>query len=271
MNVHAKTDWERIAKLLWEEGMAIFPIDESLVEPARESFKQFLKRRDEKQDHADWCFQRPGEEEYDLGLIQRTGGKYDVKSFFHQDSVLTYGSDLMGQLTDKQDADFLIHNHVLLKSVNEAGRSLTRALEEQFGPQCSWNYSYCSRISMPYCTTTLRSLYYPEGPAQSGAKAHIDRSFLTIHLGDQGGKLQSLDTRGQWMDISPPTGWAVAFFGVKALWVTKGKKGPLKHRSLTIPGNDRFAFVHFGHVPIPGYTVTDAGDALDYWNSLQSK
>jgi isopenicillin N synthase-like dioxygenase len=267
MDVRTTTDWNRVAKVLWEEGVAIFPIDESLVEPAREGFKQFLKRRDEKQDHADWCFQRPGESEHDLGLIQRAGGEHDVKSFFHQDSVLTFDSHFVHQFTEPQDVHFLVSNHELLNHVSEAGRFLTKALQEQFGPQCSSAYSYCSRVSMPYCTTTLRSLYYPDGPAQSGAKAHIDRGFLTIHLGDQGGNLQMLINE-EWENISPPAGYAVAFFGVKALWVTKGKKGPLRHRSVTIPGHDRFAFVHFGHVPVLNYQVTDAQAALEYWNSL---
>jgi len=263
MSTHKKTNWNEIAEVLWEQGVALFPIDESLVDPAREGFTQFLKRRREKNDDVRWRVHRPGENEYDMGLIQRNGGQHDVKSFFHHDHSLNDRLLTAGLLTDEADTHFLMQNLALLKHVNEAGMLLTQALDALYGLNCADLYESCSRRSLPFATGTLRSLYYVDSPRQTGAKAHIDRSFLTIHLGDQGGSVQTLTTDGEWIDISPPQGFAIAFFGVKVLWVSKGQKGPLRHRSITIPGQDRFAFVHFGHVPLRFHYVRDAGESAE--------
>lgn len=267
MNIHTQTNWDGLAQTLWEEGLAFFPIDESLVEPARQGFKDFLQRRTEHGCQVDWCLQRPGEQEHDLGLIQRTGGAYDVKWFFHQDASLLNELNRHKLLTDSQDHGFLTDNRRLMHNINHVGQQLTRALDKLYNLGCSGSYAECCLSSMPYSTTTLRSLFYEGVPGQTGAQAHIDRSFLTIHLGDEGGNLQML-IDGQWQNISPPAGYAVAFFGVKALWVTHGRILPLKHRSVTIPGQDRFAFVHFGHVPLKYHRVRKASDSLVDFYSL---
>ena len=47
MDVYSRINWPQVARAVWEEGFAVFPVDQSLVEPARTGFKQFLKRRDE--------------------------------------------------------------------------------------------------------------------------------------------------------------------------------------------------------------------------------
>ena len=270
-----------MARAVWEEGFAVFPVDQSLVEPARTGFKQFLKRRDEKGNHADWLLCRPGEstDDPDLGLIQRGGGEYDVKSFFHHDISLIERLQLEGLLTNQMniecltdDEKFLAANEHLLNALGYFGHSLAAGLDEMYQLGCADRYMECLKRVQPYSTTILRSLFYPDGPEQTGAKAHVDRSFLTIHLGDEGGKLQALDAQGSWMDISPPEGYAIAFFGVKALWVTQGQKSPLRHRSVTIPGQDRFAFVNFGHVALRNYYVRDAGTAaLDFERSFRSR
>lgn len=269
MNVCSRTNWQTNAEQLWEEGYTFFPLDEALVEPARCGFKQFLQRRKLQSDQRDWCLQRPGEDESDLGLIQRYGGEYDVKSFFHHDSSLLEQLTQQRLLYDARDTEFLSANSRLLKGVNDIGCQLVEALDELYNLDCSADYLHCLQNGAPYCATTLRSLFYPAGPLQTGAKAHIDRSFLTIHLGDEGGSLQVL-IDGQWENISPPAGYGVAFFGVKVLWLTAGTKQPLRHRSVTFPGSDRFAFVHFGHVQLRGYQVTNAQIAQKDWQELQT-
>lgn len=262
-----KTNWHGIARTLWEEGVAFFSIDTGLIETARTGFKEFVKRRDELGDHAHWRFARPDEHENDLGLIQRNGAGYDTKSFLHHDH--SYYMRLKGAKVDADNADatFLAANQRLLDAVNRNGLELVKALDAQYKIGCADNYATCQKEVLPYSTTTLRSLYYPDGPRQTGAKAHIDRSFLTIHLGDEGGSLQIMQQDGQWVNISPPDGFAVAFFGVKALWMTGGRKKPLKHRSVTFPGSDRFAFVHFGHVVVPDYYVEEAQTAYNDWRA----
>lgn len=269
MKTDKNTCWKSIAQKLWEQGTTLLPIDESLVRQSREGFKHFLQRRDEQKDHADWSLQRRGEDECDVGLVQRNGGLHDVKSFFHHDDRLNCSLLARGVLTDETDTHFLLQNLALLDSVNEAGKSLARALDTRYGLNCAALYESCLRNGhLPYFTTTLRSLYYRDSPGQVGAQEHIDRSFLTIHLGDQGGSLQTPAANGEWVDISPPEGFAVAFFGVKALWVTKGRKGPLLHRSVTVPGKDRFAFVHFGHVPLKFHSVRKASESAEDFTSL---
>jgi hypothetical protein len=261
MNINGRTDWHCIAEELWATGLTVFPIDESVVEPARTGFKSFLTRRQEKDDGRNWSIQRGGENEYDIGLVQRNGDGHDVKSFFHHDHTLKQRLLNAGQFTDEADTQFLLQNLALLKHVNEVGRLLTRALDTCFHLNCAKQYELCQRSTLPYSTTTLRGLHYADGPNQTGAQSHFDRSFVTIHLGDQGGTLQTQTVDEQWVDISPPPGFALAFFGLKARWVTNDRKGPLRHRSITIPGRDRFAFVHFGHVPVKSHYVQDAAQS----------
>lgn len=260
-------NWHGTARTLWEEGVAIFPIDTGLIESARTGFKEFVKRRDERGDHAQWSFSRPGEHEVDLGLIQRNGAEYDTKSFLHHDHSYYMRLKKAKVAASSVDATFLMANQWLLDAVNRNGLELVKALDAQYNINCADSYVACQKEVLPYSTTTLRSLYYPDGPHQTGAKAHIDRSFLTIHLGDEGGSLQIMQQDGQWVNISPPDGFAVAFFGVKALWMTGGRKQPLKHRSITFPGSDRFAFVHFGHVVLPDYYVEEAQTAYNDWRA----
>jgi hypothetical protein len=111
-------------------------------------------------------------------------------------------------------------------------------------------------------------LWYPGVDLQRGAKPHIDRGLLAIHLGDKGGDLIKLagpdDEVGQ--VISPDPGEAVIFPGVKALWASGGKVSPMWHKSTTVPGQDRLATVSFWHIELPeGYQVVDALEAYDYF------
>jgi hypothetical protein len=112
--------------------------------------------------------------------------------------------------------------------------------------------------AVPYGTTVLRSLYYPAGDQQVGAVPHLDRGFITAHLGDVGGQLLAYsgkDGAGE-VVVSPKPGEMLLFWGVKILWVSGGKIQPLWHGS-TVHA-DRFAQVLFGHVPIAEYQVKNA-------------
>jgi isopenicillin N synthase-like dioxygenase len=118
------------------------------------------------------------------------------------------------------------------------------------------------RLQRPYSTSVLRFLRYPDIPGQAGAKDHFDKSFLTIHLGDDGGELYIEDRAGQWVLASPPQGMALVFFGVKALYASNGVLTPLRHKATTEPGKVRTAAVLFAHVGLD-IDVQDAQVAYD--------
>ena len=265
-------DSHQVARRLWNDGFAVYPFDERLVVEARESFRGFLRRRIERNDSSLWEFTRPGEDADgpDLGLSQYVGTEADVMSGRKKDCKARLHDDcsLRRRLKEgririwKEDSDFLALNQKLRNVIEVRSHQIAVALDLEYDLNCSCEVLSCQQILRPYTTSVLRSLYYPATRETGGAGEHRDRGFLTNHLGDVGGRMEGYVDR-QWENISPPTGHAVVFFGVKALWVSKGTKLPLLHRSVTNPGEDRFANVHFGHVCLRDYVVTDAKRAAE--------
>lgn len=269
--------WTRVAQDLCAKGYAFFPLgcDQNQIGNAQGTFKEFVARRAERGDAAAWQLRRQGEAEADLGLIQRTDGSKDLKSFFHYDASLKGALEQSTASVALIDYTFLEAQASLYKHVTAIGYNIIGALEgtDEFTEMLSDLYQVSaaepeSNGPGPYDSTTLRSLYYPDSPAQTDARARIDQSLITIHLGDKDGELRALKSKDdpEGVAISPPPGYGVVFFGVKALWASGGKYGPLWHRSTTKPGQDRYAFVHFGHIPLfDGYQVKDAENAFNYW------
>jgi hypothetical protein len=272
-----KFDAHVVAKTLWNEGFAFYNFDERLVVLARDHLQTFLQRRIDRGDNAAWSFTRPGEEQDlpDLGLSQfdgteddpLSGNKKDCKARLHDDCSLRQRLDERGVILCDLDLEFLRHNAILLEAVNQKAYQIALALDELYGLNCANEVLYCQRHVSPFGTTLMRSLFYAALRIISGAQSHIDRSWNTNHLGDLGGVLEA-KLSGRWENISPPAGKAVSFFGVKSLWVTRGKKRPLLHRSTTRPGEERFANVHFSHVRLPcGYQVTSPKKAVQHFQA----
>jgi len=255
---------------LRNRGYAYIDIDATKVDAVRDGFKRFIERRDSLADDARWALTRVGEDEVDRGLWTREGGEKDIKSVLHFDQDLA--SDLRAQngALHPDDARYLEVAAVLYEHLYEQAGTVLRSFDELFGT-AMYSPFLESRKQQPYATTTLRNLWYPPVVGQKGAKPHLDRGLLTIHLGDEGGHLLALsdahDTAGS--PVSPPRGKALVFWGVKVLWGTHGRFAPLWHSSVTELGQERFALVQFNHMAIPEYHVRDAETAYDYyWESV---
>lgn len=253
---------------LWEQGYTYIDVDESLVDSVKRGFKTFVGLREKRDDYVNWGLTRSGEGEIDRGLWAREGGSKDIKSVFHFDPALEVDlQDHNVLFTDPDRAFFVVANNLYHKLFMSASELLAEC-DAQYGTDMQMPF-LDSASSTPYATTILRNLWYPAVAGQKGAKPHLDRGLLTMHLGDEGGHLLALtdknDPNGE--RVSPPPGKALVFWGVKALWATQGRIGPLWHSSVTEADQERFALVQFNHIALPDYVVRDAAQAyVDYQN-----
>ena len=258
---------QRAARDLWEGGMAMFPISRQLVDVNHIFLCRFIDNRLERQDVSSWNFHLPGEQEADTGLVclDGTGGR-DNKWFFHTNTYLQTQLAQLTAVASHSDRQFLRFNRELYNYACSIGEAIMVALDDLYKLDISDKYRLTCRYASPYNTTTLRSLFYQDLPFQLGACAHVDKSLISIHFGDIGGQLLRLSERAddQGVIVSPPPGFAIAFWGVKAIEVTSGRILPMWHRSITAPGTDRFAQVHFCHVETE-YVVTSANEALRHY------
>lgn len=252
---------------LVDNGFMFVPINPVMVDTANVAWRWFIE--EEKDSKEGFAITRRGEQEPDLGHIIRTGENGgDRKHFFH----LAHDMCFYMNAYEKQRFRCYEREYLLLDTfrsyLNSIALGVVKALDVEFGHIFERSLEEDVRRSMlfsrQYATTTLRSLWYPPEPDQRGAAIHIDRSLLTIHVGDRGGKLlaYSNDLGSDPVVITPPVGMAVMFFGVKALYLSRGAVSPLWHGSLTELGQERYAMVQFVQTDI-GFDVSNARDALD--------
>lgn len=251
-------EYEQIVRDLLQNGYAYMPIDSVLVSNASQAADKFLQSLDG--DYERWALTRTGEEEPQLGVITKSKAQgFDEKLYVHVPHDLAYKVSLSGiRETPQQLVCLRLMNklHDALKSIS---LNLSYELAEQgaIEPELYNTVVHTFRMSEPYNVSTLRFLFYHDVPDQTGAKAHYDKSFFSIHLGDDGGELWIKDASGAWIRASPPAGSALVFFGVKVLEATGGIYRPILHKSTTVPGKDRKAAVMFVHVDI-GHEVRSA-------------
>ena len=260
--------FEKVAQALARDGYAYVMFDAALVAQAQSAYQ--VLTRSLGAERSSWAITRPNEAEAELGFISRSGTDSDQKMFFHfafdlRERLMTSGV----KLTKQQD--------VCLESIDllyQALKSLTRRiacgfLHSSFGCEILQSIDEGFKPGVAYGASTLRFLHYPNTEDQRGAREHFDRSFLTIHLGDRGGALLAL-VDGEWVDVSPPQGYALLFFGVKAMYASSGAITPLRHMSTTTPTCAREAVVMFVHGDV-GLTVHNAQatyEALNEENQL---
>lgn len=274
-------DWYAVMQELWGTGFAFYHLDPCLAEVQRTGLREFLKRRTERGDADQWAFTRLGEEtdNPDVGLEKFDGSEVDpisglpkdCKSRFHDDCTLRERVSQTSLRLSQEDHFFLEQTEYFREINNAFSYKQAATLDDLQGLHCANEVHLCQQHSTPFATTTQRGLYYSAQQVAGGAQAHIDRSFLSNHSGDQGGKLEAF-IDGNWECISPPEGQAVVFLGVKALWVTHGEKQPLLHRSTTTVGEERTATVHFGQIRLCDYELRDSSiAAADYGRLFQER
>jgi hypothetical protein len=278
-----KNEWRQAAVQLMQSGHCFLPVNADRVKDCNDSMLALMKRLDG-QSINQW--QRPDEQEPELGLVQRdgTGGK-DLKYLLQYAHDLHVHMEASGHQPDAQEQ----RHWSVLRSLYDKLGGLAIGLVTEIAERdkhffvtdrirtnamvgnCAGRYiadelGRCQTLTRPGSVSTLRGLWYPAAPEQRGAKPHFDRSLLTIHLGDAGGELLALDgpdappSTGR--PVSPPPGEALIFWGAKASLVTQpGVAKPLWHASTTA-GGERRALVYFAHIDvgIPAQTVADIMD-----------
>lgn len=217
------------------------------------------------------CLTRPGESEPDALLIKRDGTqKKDLKYFLHISQnvrdLIGEHPELMAALECKNDALRAVQRLDL--EINVFVQKFLKALQLKAdglfgGVDLASAFRQTIHRSIPNSSTMLRYLWYPPEPGQAGASAHIDRCFLTVHFGDEGGTLlgHRAWNGGDTFVLSPAPGDLSLFWGVKAFMASNARLFPLKHSSTASVTMPRTAMVKFCHLPIG--RVTDAGEALD--------
>lgn len=253
-----------------KNGYALIDVKLPFLAEHRLAIKDFIQRRLAADDFEQWIYQVEGEDEAEHGLVKPRVGK-DLKYSFHDSNYLRQELAGANLVLTPEDERFLELNKKLYDYASSLAANLINALGKKFKNK-KLLYLYCEHVQVitPYSISILRNLFYPKAVEQKGAKKHIDKNLITIHFGDVGGNLvfyqDENDKIGQVLFI--PEGQAVVFFGVKILWITKGKVQPLWHGSITEGGVERMANPFFAHVEVPGYVVKDAKEALDYYQSI---
>jgi isopenicillin N synthase-like dioxygenase len=259
---------------LINQGYMFFEVDLELVQAGMSAWKRLIAMK--KDLVRGLPIVRKGEPEADLGLIVRPGAEGgDYKYFFHLAHdffIYMSGTQKMQLASLEQEFKALEQlRKYLNKLAFQIAERLDAEYEDLFGDLLLPAVQDGTSFSVPYATTTLRSLWYPPALRQTGAGIHIDRSLFTIHLGDEGGLLLGHDNeRGDGTRvITPPKGYVAVFFGVKALYLSDGKIQPLWHSSTVEEGKDRFAMVHFVQASI-GFEVRQAKEAYkDFYDTSQ--
>lgn len=251
---------------LLDHGYAYLTFDSSLINNASNAFQLFLRSLGENKSR--WYLTRLGENDADVGVVEKGGQQgSDNKTYFHLSHDLPMMANNSGATETRQQLVCLRTMNKLHDVLKALSLDITLELFRRglVGPEVTSLISDTFRLSVPYNVSTLRLLSYPDVPGQSGAKAHYDKSWLTFHLGDDGGEIKVLDDSKQWVIASPPRGSVLVFFGVKALSLSGGTLKPLRHLSTTLPGKERTAAVMFVHTDI-GHEVCDAEAEYEHFH-----
>ena len=260
------SEYEQATDQLLSEGYAYLSFDSTLVDNARDAFKLFLRSLGKNKSR--WSLKRPGEETSDVGVVEKDGQLgFDNKTYFHLSHDLPMMADRGGAAETRQQLVCLrtmnkLHDALKIQALNITLELIRRCHVQ---PELTSLINDTFRLSRPHNVSTLRLLLYPDIPGQTGAKEHFDKSWLSLHLGDDGGEIMVLDASGQWVKASPPRGSLLFFFGVKALALSNGELKPLRHKSTTLPGKERTAAVMFVHADV-GHVVSDAEAAYRHFH-----
>lgn len=243
---------ESLAKSILDESFGYASVDPLLAEIVEDATSRLFESLDHI--HHGWTFTRKGEAAADVGLLNQDGR--GIKLCFHSthDLPLYVGNRPLSP-QQKECLKVLDRCRRQLEeiAINLAGH-LEVALEMVDLMQ---RVIDATRIADPYNVSTLRSLIYQDLPGQKGASPRFGRSFLNLHLSDNGGDLFIETAPDTWERASPPKGSLLVIPGAKALELTGGRIKPVRHKATTIRGRTRKAAVLFVHADV-GHPVPDA-------------
>jgi hypothetical protein len=123
------------------------------------------------------------------------------------------------------------------------GLAIVCELDKQFpGYDFAKSVREAAKHQTPYAHSGFRIVTYPNGGERGAASDHTDKSFLSIHLGEQNGNLA---VEGKILPHAS-TDRAYVFFGEKAEKMTDKRLRALRHGSVS-NGAERWAVVFFLH------------------------
>ncbi len=254
--------YRKIVTELVRDGYVFVRINSVLVSDAQAALKKFLQSLGD--NFEQWALTREGESEADVGVISKLKqGGFDEKMYVHFAHDLPVILEKAGIKETKQQRACLTLIERLYQELKDMALGVIDELDRKkllVEGDFLRIVKNTFKLPKPHNVSVLRYLNYPDTPDYTAAKEHFDKSFLTIHLGDESGELYIVDKDEQWKSVSPPQGMALLFFGVKALYASKGLISPLRHKSVTTPGQARTAMVMFVHADV-GREIADAGEA----------
>lgn len=241
---------------LVECGYVHIPVsaqEQDLVGKLQEAFPQFLERHYDPVERTRMMMAFPGEEEPDDGLLRKQGDNVDNKwSFHYRPTTLQRMKEVVVLTPD--DYRFFYFHYQFFEYSKRGVLELLGAVDQYLGfPQRQSLHDLAAeeyfKNTTPYAAPANRQLHYPPQEGERRAGVHIDRAFMTRHLGDIGGTLfRSNETGEKLASISPQSGEALYFWGLKAWLLTKGQLPFLWHGSCAHEGEERLAILHFAHI-----------------------
>lgn len=267
---------DRAAELL-EQGYVRVPIpqeEQDLIGTLQEEYIAFLARRPTLGERREWSFMVPGEKESDEGILIRHGKNGGDHKFALHWRITTRSHVEDAELSfSAADRCFFAHHDQLFWMCAQQTRALARGLDAHgvFGFSVHDALCNCYEGVSAYSAPVNRQLDYPPQEDEKRAGVHLDRSFITRHMGDSGGHLfASNEAEDELENVSPHPGEVLYFFGVKAYILSQGKIEPLWHGSKAAPGERRLAIPHFAHVHTKEPVVT-AKESYNHHRDLFSE
>ncbi len=195
----------------------------------------------------------------DVGNGEYAGMQKDRKRMFHfRPNVFSYIEYTSAQYGfDNAFCDdmrkFLQVSQIAYQYHRDIAQILLRAFDKEVLPERSFEEAFVQCLQFPISTSrsVLRVLDYPAHCSKIKAKVHYDRSFLTLHAGDMGGKLFVRHPDGFEEIISPQRAEVIAFWGAKAeiLGMHNNLRiRPVAHGVRGEPDEVRKAIVSFWHI-----------------------
>lgn len=255
-------------------GFTFLRVDESVITAASAAMVRLMKFSRESPDV--WTFLRKGEEIEgpDVGYIDVRGkAERDIKCFYHYAPDIGDLARVDGRIIPTEVWNDWADLQSAYQHINSVIWGFAGELEARypglFKPDLVGRLKRAAqKPTAPYCTTSLRGLWYPDVPEQTGAQDHVDKDTFTAHCGDVNGYLYGYAGEEKIFTIvSPPSGYLLFFAGAKALFESNGRIEPLVHGSESEPGTDRTALVMFAHTDV-GYEARSAKQTVKDFNDL---